>query len=580
MNDAYLAIPLLFTRATAPAYSTIDRNVAFRDGFTSVINSLNVQLTNAGQVVQESDTLNYINHIRRLIEGSKVGDSGYGGETGYACDEFPNLGNYQGASGNGTTICTLPANGTNQNNVLAPVENFNVNPLSSEVTVGNGTGIVTSVAGAVATYYLGMQCQVRYDAIVANTVTSTSATATGFVNYTNYFWCPLYTVAGAPGTVAVVSTTTGYLFTSYANCLAGYQALQAVIAGGAATTATLQAAAVAATGIQLGGSAPGINFFLIPNTIPTLSPYFNKGHQSRLRMRILNSSQSSALGVNAGPNQFVVACYIFLRDIHSCFREMVWPLQGVQWNLRFGFSAPINSTSTYNALLTNSGDQPDSITFIPQTARLYIKQITLNPAVQLQWEAKWIKGCVRDLQFLTSTVNVFATNSTVVTANIQAIVNIQKLRRVWIFAVPTGASASNSLTMNPTIKLQNVTLTLNNDPISQYPINGDHELYAALREQCLWSGRSETNSSVMTIDRFLTGGSYLYPFNFERIGIRGNINRIETIQVNYTRVPGGDNGGGGYVAADFYLVAESASAVKLYTGQSGATIIQAATVNP
>lgn len=169
-----------------------------------------------------------------------------------------------------------------------------------------------------------MQCQVRYDAIVANTVTSTSATATGFVNYVNYYWCPLFIVTAG---VLSLSTTTGYLFTSYAAALAAYNAGNTTFAAGGATTASIQAVIVAMNGLQLGGAAPGINFFVIPNTIPTLSPYFNKGHQTKLRYRILNSSQSSALGVSAGPNQFVVACYIKLRDIHSIFREMVWPLR-------------------------------------------------------------------------------------------------------------------------------------------------------------------------------------------------------------------------------------------------------------
>lgn len=50
MADAYLAIPLLFTRATTPSYSTLDRNVTFKDGFTSIINTVNVQLSNNGQV--------------------------------------------------------------------------------------------------------------------------------------------------------------------------------------------------------------------------------------------------------------------------------------------------------------------------------------------------------------------------------------------------------------------------------------------------------------------------------------------------------------------------------------------------
>lgn len=56
----------------------------------------------------------------------------------------------------------------------------------------------------------------------------------------------------------------------------------------------------------------------------------------------------------------------------------------MQWNIRFGLSAPINSTSTYNCLLGTSGDMPDSITFAPQTARLYLKQIILNPVIQVE----------------------------------------------------------------------------------------------------------------------------------------------------------------------------------------------------
>jgi hypothetical protein len=137
--------------------------------------------------------------------------------------------------------------------------------------------------------------------------------------------------------------------------------------------------------------------------------------------------------------------------------------------------------------------------------------------------------------------------------------------------------------MNPTIQLNQVTLTLNNDPFSNYPVNGNHELYNALREQLLWSGHSETNSAVLTLDKFLQGNCYYYPFNFERVGVRGNINRIETIQVTFARTAVADgmvNGVAAYVPADYYLVAESASAVKLFTSQSGATIVQAATVNP
>lgn len=223
------------------------------------------------------------------------------------------------------------------------------------------------------------------------------------------------------------------------------------------------------------------------------SVYYNNGMRKRLNYRILNTTYS------AGSTSFTCVFYIPLRDIHPLFLNQHKPTQGIQFIDRFylcNFINPFSSTgslntgSDYTNILTNPNDIPDTITFTPGQAQMYIKNITLNERIAPLWAQIFNKGVQSRIDFLgcykkkilTTTLNDTGVPNSLVFSS------ISRLRRLWFFGIPTGAAQSPYVPINPTMQLTTITIQINTEPAQKYTITGDRANWQILRNELNFHG--------------------------------------------------------------------------------------------
>ena len=535
-NDAFITVPIEITGTGIDQLNA--SQLAMAAGVESIFTTVQFQLSSGSTILNEvNNQCSFINPIRKQIEWSDDKLQTYGPENLYS-----------------------PTDISDGNSLLAP------RGLKTQFTAA-GTAILTSTIPAVnyTSYYLGMPVQIISD------TTSSVIPAALSVN-TIYYYIPL----------AVNPTTTFSLATSYANAVAGTAitvsagtstySIVPIIAGGT----PFPYAPTATTGAALGGG------------VVQQTQLFNLGFSKAVKLF------QNAIVTRTSTTGLSLLLKIYLRDIHDIFKNLTFPMINFRWGLQLGLAWPWNVSSTIHSLLqATSGTTINAAaitnvvstsTFVSGVCRLYQRQIKLNPMAEMKLSSMLDAGYTKRVHFLeTEIAPVFTTAASTTQVNFQIATNSTNVKRVIVFAVPSGQYTSSTTPFtasvvgnypwctSPASRLNAATLLVNQQPLYTRPLALDNEFYMALREQLVDSALSMKSGSLIKYFNWLAGTQLYYIFDLSRVRNRTSTEQPINIYFQGTRA----SGSAPYdQALDWYGVMEKDAIVDFSVSRSSAQVMR------
>jgi hypothetical protein len=489
LSDSYLEVPILHTTNSANWIC----NFAPKVSAAEIFESIHVQIASGDTIIQEASVLPFINSIRRRLRMNRLGVEQYGSEFNYVPDKFSLL----PVRSNDVFYQPLLASGINQNICKAdlPISLIiaSVNTDASKYTV--------TLAGGYNTAGLFPGQSFTFQA-------STQSAGTALLEHPFYIW--------------TVDSLTTFTFTN----------------------------------TKFGGDGDRVNgvnctFTGTPSVLFTENTSMNEGFEKRITQRILNTQQ-----VNG--TSFIVNYIVPLRELHDLFRQWVSPIVNFGIRISLTLAQPFSGSSApFCAILqdplTDTAGYPSlgTAVFTPTQAKWWLKSCKLEPSDAQKMEALMRRGFTKNLQFHETLMTPLFTNHSQSGTIPATITNsVTHLKRLIFFGLPAGAAASKTLTINPTIRFNSVSLKINNQPFNPYPISSMHDHYRSLKEQCHGGGLSDTNGSLISWEEYQKGYLFYYVFNFERPGLRPDFKTPISIQVDFQRAEASP------VPADIYVLME------------------------
>jgi hypothetical protein len=284
---------------------------------------------------------------------------------------------------------------------------------------------------------------------------------------------------------------------------------------------------------------------------------------------------------------------VYLRDLHDIFKNLTWPMINFRWGLHLLVAWPFNTASTFHSLLqttaatttitsaTITNDINNPTIFVSGACRLYQRHIKLNPLAELKLSSMLETGFTKRVHFLDTEVAPIYTSisPTETTFGFQVATNSTNVKRVIIFAVPTGtfttsssfsaASAGNyPWCTAPASRLSAASLLVNNQPLYTRVLSLDNEFYMELRNQFVDSGLSMKSGSLITYDNWKLGTQLYYVFDLTRIRNRTSTEQPVNLYFNGTRAAATSQ------TLDWYAVMEKDSIVDWSCSRSSAQIVR------
>jgi hypothetical protein len=352
-------------------------------------------------------------------------------------------------------------------------------------------------------------------------------------NPNKYRWIPVNSGATTITQTANTVTASAALFLN--TMVGGYiiyaDGTESVITGFTSTTVVTVADAK-----TVASSPCNINYLFGGDNL-----YYNEGFKKRIdyRKAVTKEGTPSLSDGNTG-DTFTVYCEVPLNEVHDFFKQAVCPITNTRMQLRMSLCAPMNSNSRFNCILAENGSAPEFVSFVPGTARIYFKQITLMPQDAELFSSLIQKGIERIIPFTETRFQMFAEGNNSTSTVLTVSPSETGVQRIIIAGYPTGALMANDKTANPTVRFSNISLRINNNPERLLPMStvevAPTEHFQFLKDQTHYGGNSDTTNSVINIESWRKGHQYWYVWDFERMGIRPNRNVPIQIQVEFTRI--------------------------------------------
>ncbi len=305
----------------------------------------------------------------------------------------------------------------------------------------------------------------------------------------------------------------------------------------------------------------------------------------------------NAVVTRTGSTGLSLLLKIYLRDIHDVFKNLTFPMINFRWGLQLGLAWPWNTSSTIHSLLQDTTDGTSTTisaaaitnvvstsAFVSGVCRLYQRQIKLNPMAEMRLSSMLDAGYTKRVHFLeTEIAPVFTTAAATTQVNFQIATNSTNVKRVIVFAVPSGQYTSSTTPFvntvagnypwctSPASRLNAATLLVNQQPLYTRPLNLDNEFFMELRNQLVDSGLSMKSGSLIKYFNWLAGTQLYYVFDLSRVRNRTSTEQPINLYFQGTRASGAapfDQ------ALDWYGIMEKDAIVDFSVSRSSAQVMR------
>jgi hypothetical protein len=228
------------------------------------------------------------------------------------------------------------------------------------------------------------------------------------------------------------------------------------------------------------------------------SPYYNQGFKKR--NEYFRSACAGDTGVpSAVVNDFQMNLRIPLSYLHDFFKQLKFPLLGVQLEFEFYLDSPtlipITVGSTVPGTALAGGNGVITINTAGLGARLYYESVFLKPSQNALASSRLVSGFSKLVKFKTYTLQQdTATNrppDTAVSFTISS--SAVQPKRVWVLTYPTGLVSGStwpSVLITGANGLTNVQLSVNNRPQYNNYLSTPAEQYAEFLSSARLGGSS------------------------------------------------------------------------------------------
>lgn len=508
LHDAFLAVPITFSRSTSPAWDSNTPNtldMCCKVSAAELFEQIQFTLAGGATIHQEQQSLPLINTFRKLMRYNNNGLVQKAEEFQYHHNEFPNL-----LSGK---VAVDVSNLTQTNLYKQTIAPTTVTSITSNVVTVSGITLSSA--------YLNTP--------VIFTPHPTDVQAASL---------PTELIPGQIYYIQSVPSSTTFTLSNSPN--------GAVITTSGAIAGVVRVASIA-----------------LPN------PLYNEGLVKKIELRKMHTNINGLINNAANipspasdTNSFTVTFYVPLAEIHEVFAQWITPYTNIRWQLKLTFAnafSGLNTSGIFNPFIFPAGLEPDSVVPVLGKCQLYVKNIVLNKNDATMYDQMIKQGISKQI-FFTETMyikipnlqNNSGTNS--LPGNL-IIPSISHVQRVILFGVPAGLLVSRNKPFIPSIELTNCTLRINNIKERTFDAVTRRDFWQIFKEHIHGSGDSDVANSLVNWQTYNQGHCFWYVFDFERTGIRPEPHIPIQLSVDITRAETS--------AADFYCLIEQQTYIDL-----------------